>query len=293
MLARRVFTILGLTLGLLVATLVLWPRAGHPLAVQPEPTATPAAETKGIDGAALYDRLCDKCHGLTEKTYGPQLSTRLTSITDEALQLLILKGKPDSEMPAVSESLTPGQLAALIKFVKTNALGKTPAELARLEVAPDAPPTQMTLALVEVQGSDLIVRGTLKDAQGKALVKKKVNFSKIAELGGRMPLATVDTNEQGAAIYYYPLKAGESLRVEAEFYGERDRQPSMAAEQITRAGGAELEPLATGLSAATPPLGLLALIGLVIGTIWLIYAYVVSLVLRVASDETPVRVRRR
>jgi hypothetical protein len=67
----------------------------------------------------------------------------------------------------------------------------------------------------------------------------------------------------------------------------------MAAEQITRAGGAELEPLATGLSAATPPLGLLALIGLVIGTIWLIYAYVVSLVLRVASDETPVRMRRR
>lgn len=290
---RSPFPLILAVIGVLAGTLLFWPRADHPTAVQPEPAATPVVETKGIDGAALYDRLCDKCHGLTEKTYGPQLSAMLTSITDEALQNLILKGKPESEMPAVSESLTPGQLAALMKFVKSNALGKTDAQKARLEVAPGAPQTQMTLALVEVQGGDLVVRGTLKDAQGKALVNRKVNFSRIASLGGRMPLATVNTNEQGAAIVYYPLKAGELLRVEAEFYGERDQQPSMAAAQIEKAGGAPLEPLATGLSAATPPLGLLLLIGLVIGTIWLIYGYVVSLVVQVASDGGVAPLRRR
>ncbi len=289
---RRVFSIIGIFLVLLVGTLVLWPRADHPQAVQPEPTATPVADIAGINGAALFDHYCDKCHGLKEATYGPAL-TSLSSITDESLRMLILKGIPDSDMPAVADPLSPGQLAALIKFVKEEVLAKTPAEKALLEIGPNAAPTQLSLALVEVPGSDLVARATLKDDKGAPLAKQKVTFNKVASLNGRLPVATVDTNEQGVAIYYYPLKAGETLRLEAVYAGGRERKPAVALEQVSRAGGTDPEPLATGLSAATPPLGLVALIGLVVGTIWLIYAYVVSLVLRVASDETVTPVHRR
>jgi mono/diheme cytochrome c family protein len=289
---RLFFPMVGLVLGLLVGTLYLWPRADHPSGVQPEPTATPALNLAGINGAALYDRLCDKCHGLKEATYGPTL-TSLSTTTEEALKTLILKGVPESDMPPLAEPLTPEQLAALVKFVKENALVKTAADKKKLEISPNATQTQMSIALVEVPSSDLVVRATLKDDKSAALVKKKVVFNKISSLNGRLPLATVDTNEQGVAIYYYPLKPGETLRIEAVYEGEQDRQASIAVEQTSMAGGVEPEPLAAGLSAATPPLGLLGLIGLVIGTIWLIYGYVVSLLLRVVSDDVAMPVHKR
>jgi mono/diheme cytochrome c family protein len=286
------FLIAGAVIMLLFGTLYFWPRVDHPTAVQSEPTAAPALNIAGIDGAALYDRLCDKCHGLKEATYGPAL-TSLSTITDESLRTLILKGVPESTMPPLAEPLTAEQLAALIKFTKENVLPKSAAEKQRLEIGPNAAQTQLSLALVEVSNSDLIVRATLKDDKGAPLVKSKIAFNKLSSLNGRLPLATVDTDAQGLAVYYYPLKPGETLRIEARFDGERGRQASSAVEQVALAGGAEPEPLATGLLAATPPLGLLGLIALVVGSIWLLYGYVVSLLLRIVSADVAVRTGRR
>jgi mono/diheme cytochrome c family protein len=289
---RLFFPIVIVGIIMLFGTLYFWPRVDHTTAVQPEPTAAPALNIAGINGAALYDRFCDRCHGLKEATYGPAL-TSLSTITDESLRTLILKGVPESDMPALAEPLTPEQLAALMKFVKENALPKSAAEKLKLEIGPDASPTQLGLAVVEVPNSDLIVRATLKDDKGAPLVKSKVTFNKLSSLNGRLPLATVDTDAQGLAVYYYPLKPGETLRIEASFEGERGRQASSAVEQAALAGGVEPEPLATGLLAATPPVGLLGLIALVVGTIWLLYGYVVSLLLRILSADVAVRTGRR
>jgi mono/diheme cytochrome c family protein len=289
---RLFLPIVGGVIVLLFGTLYLWPRIDHPVAVQPEPTATPILNLAGIDGAKLYDRLCDKCHGLKEATYGPAL-TSLSTITDESLKTLILKGVPGLDMPSLSEPLTPEQLAALMKFTKENVLPKSAADKKKLEIGPNAAQTQMSLALVEVPSSDLIVRATLKDDKGAPLVKTKVTFNKISSLNGRLLLATVETTEQGVAVYYHPLKPGETLRVEVVYEGERGRQASVAVEQTSLAGGVEPEPLAIGLSAATPPLGLLGLIVLVIGTIWVIYGHIVSLLLTIVSDTTATPVSRR
>ncbi|MBI1802099.1 MAG: c-type cytochrome, partial [Chloroflexi bacterium] len=282
---RYFFPVVGLVVLLLAGTLYLWPRVDHPSGLAVDPTATPALNIAAVDGAALYDRMCDKCHGLKEATYGPPL-TSLSSITDESLKTLILKGVPESNMPSLTEPLTPEQLAALMKFVKETALPKSPADQQKLVIGPNAAQTQISLALVAVPNSDLIVRATLKDDKGAPLVKAKVTFNKVSALNGRLPLASVNTNEQGVAVTYYPLKPGETLRIEASYEGERGRQASSAIEPVSLAGGVEPEPLATGLSAATPPLGLLGLIALVIGAIWLIYGYVVSLLLRIVSTDT-------
>jgi mono/diheme cytochrome c family protein len=269
-------------LVLLFGTLYAWPRADHPTAVQSEPPAPVALDTTGIDGGALYEQLCDQCHGLNTSTYGPKL-TIPSSTSAEALTMLILNGVPETDMHPLDKQLTPQQLAALVNYLKETVLPKSPADQKQAEIGPDAVATQMSVQVVQVPNSDLVVRATLKDDKDAPLAKAKVVLNRLSSLGGRLPLSTAETSEQGLVIFYYPIKAGESVRLEAAYEGEHGRQASAAVGQASLPGGPELAPLAAGLTAATPPLGLAFLIVLVVGSIWLTYSYVVSLLLRILN----------
>lgn len=279
---RIFFTIAGLVVLSVAGTIYFFPRQDHPTGVQPESLAAAEPNTAGIDGSRLYKKLCNECHGLTEKTYGPPLSS-LSSTSDESLKTLILKGIPETNMKPFAGQLSPEQLAALVKFLKEEALPKSAAEKKRLEIGANAAKTQMELTLVQVSGGDLVARAALKDDKGAPLVKKPIVFNQVSTLGGRFSLATVETNEQGLAVYYYPIKEGESVRIEATFEGEGGRAASAALGEAALAGGKELESLAAGLLSPTPPLGLVVIIGVVVGGVWLTYGYVISLLLQIAS----------
>jgi mono/diheme cytochrome c family protein len=279
---RTFYTIAGLVVFSIAGGIYFFPRQDHPTAVQPEPMAMPAVNTAGLDGAKLYDEHCDKCHGLTERTYGPAL-TSLSSTSEESLRTLILKGVPETDMKSFADELSTQQVAAIVKYLREEALPKSAADKKRLEIGPNAAKTQIGLQLVQVSGGDLVVRATLKDDKGAAMVKNKVVINQVSLLGGRLPLAMVETNEQGLAIYYYPIKPGESVRIEAAYEGERGRAASSAMDEASLPGGKEPESLTQGLLSASPPFGLVVIIGVVVGSIWLTFGYIVSLLLQIAS----------
>ena len=214
------------------AVYVLPQRDAHPAPTYVEPTPAPALNIAGIDGAALYERLCDKCHGLREANYGPAL-TSLSNASDEAIRTIIQKGVPETAMGKPEEALSPEQLAALVKFVKENALPKSPADAKALAIGLNAAATQMDLTLVPVEGGDLVARATLKDDKGTPLAGKPVVFNRVSSLGGRLPFGTVTSTAQGLAVAYYPIKPGDSVRMEAAFEGERGRQASTAILPLT------------------------------------------------------------
>ncbi len=274
----------GLVIAVLVGGLIAWPRENHPTGVQPEPTTPAAPSTAGIDGAKLYDRLCDKCHGLKVATYGPALTTP-SNVRESALSMLIVRGIPEGNMPALEEKLSPAELAALVKFTRENALPKSPEDRQRLAVGAGAAPTKMNLSLVQVQNSDLVARATLLDAKGAPIPRAMIVFNLVSSLNGRVPLANLETSGQGLAIYYYPIKPGELARIEAAYEGAPGRQPSAALDQAESPKAAPaLDPLAAGLSSATPLWGLVALIAIAIGSVWLIYVYIFTLLLRISDD---------
>ena len=286
---RVFFSIIGLGVLSIAGVIYFFPRQDHPTAVQPEASTTVALNTGGLDGAKLFDQNCDKCHGLKERTYGPAL-TSLSSASEESLRTLILKGVQETNMKSFAEELSPQQIDAIIKYLKEEALPKSAADKKRLEIGSNAAKTQIGLSLVQVSDGDLVVRATLKDDKGAPMVKTPVVINQISILGGRLPLTTLETNEQGLVIYYYPIKPGESVRLEAAYEGARGRAASAAMDEASLPGGKEPESLTQGLLSASPPIGLVVIIGLVVGSIWLTFGYVVSLLIKISSwSEDPSR----
>jgi len=279
---RIFFSTIGLVVLSLAGVIYFFPRQDHPTAVQPEAITAVALNPGGLDGAKLFDQNCDKCHGLKERTSGPSL-TSLSSTSDESLRTLILKGVQETDMKSFAEELSLQQIDAIIKYLKEEALPKSAADQKRLEIGTNPAKTQIGLTLTQVPGGDLVARATLKDEKGTPIVKKPVVFNQLSWLGGRFALATVATNEQGLAIYYHPIKEGESVRLEATYEGERGRAASSAMDEASLPGGIEPESLTQGLLSASPPIGLVLIIGLVVGSMWLTFGYVVSLLFKIAS----------
>jgi mono/diheme cytochrome c family protein len=278
--------------GTLVLLFFVWlylaPRANHPTGAQPAPTPVSLSTTGTADGAEIFERMCDRCHGLEGQTYGPRLSVP-SNVSDQALAMLILKGIPGTIMPSHEGQLTDQELAALVKFLKANILPKSRADEKALEIGPNAQTTSMDLVLVQISDEDLLARATLKDAGGAPLANKPVVFYRVSSLNGRLPLATVTTNAQGLATFDYESKPGETIQLESAFEGEKGRQASTAAAQTVERGGQPIEPLATGLVSASPPVGLLAILATIAGGIWMVYGYVLSLILKVATAKIPPR----
>lgn len=292
---RIFFSVIGLFVLSIAGGIYFFPRVDHPTGIQPEVVAVARPNTVGIDGGHVYAENCSKCHGdKGEGSYGPPF-TILSTTSEESLATLIRKGVPDTEMAAHDESeISDAQLAALINYLKENVLLKTEAQIKQAEAGSNPSKTQMQLALVQIQDSDLIARATLKDDNGAPMSKKPVVFNQVSMLGGRLPITTTLTNDQGLAIYYYPIKAGETVRIEAAYEGERGRSASAAMDEASLPGGKEPESLTQGLLSASPPVGLVVIIGIVVGSIWLTFGYVVSMLLQIASwrDNTSRLVKR-
>jgi len=135
-------------------------------------------------------------------------------------------------------------------------------------------------------GTTVDMAVTLKDDKGAPLSGKAVVFNRVSSLGGRLPFATVTSTAQGLAVPNFPIKAGDLIRMEAAFEGERRRQASAATGEASLAGGKKLDSLAEGLLSPNPQIGLMVILGLIIGGIWLTFAYVISLLAGIRSRQT-------
>jgi mono/diheme cytochrome c family protein len=96
---------------------------------------TRTAAAQAADGEALYRQHCRTCHGArgtpTQRMVGlyPNLKTLadsalLAGISVDSIVALLKKGQ-GKDMKSFSDKLTPDQMAAVARFVKTLASGST------------------------------------------------------------------------------------------------------------------------------------------------------------------------
>lgn len=92
--------------------------------------ATRTLAAQGPDGAALYREHCKECHGVAGR---PPKQARdkykdvkaldaafLASRSDDSLQAVVQRGAKDGkEMKPLKDKLTPEEIAAVVKYVRT------------------------------------------------------------------------------------------------------------------------------------------------------------------------------
>ncbi len=100
------------------------------------------ARAGDIDAAALYQAHCAECHGKDRLGgIGPALLPQnLHRLRRKSAAGVIAKGRPSTQMPAFGESLSAGQIAALVKLIYTPlphvpAWGEREIEASRREAA--------------------------------------------------------------------------------------------------------------------------------------------------------------
>jgi len=105
--------------------------AAWPHQVSAQGAAAPALNAKQLAGRNLFAQHCVVCHVKTlvtaVRTYGPPLSKDSLGGQEEALRFFIGNGTPN--MPGFQYSLDPGEMDAVIAYLKTlpAPAGATPA----------------------------------------------------------------------------------------------------------------------------------------------------------------------
>ena len=99
--------------------------------------ALAAPPEANIDGRALYNTKCANCHGRTGRAR-PDLAKKNTpsfndpawqkEATDEEIKDVIAKGVGETEMKAFAPELSPAEIAAVAKYVRTLAPPAAPAK---------------------------------------------------------------------------------------------------------------------------------------------------------------------
>ncbi|MBK6751312.1 MAG: cytochrome c [Pyrinomonadaceae bacterium] len=101
--------------------------AATPGAGTPAPAATPEEIAMGMD---LYAKNCAECHKdsgkggkvtIDGKTLNPDdiTTAKMAAKPDEKLTEYVVNGFPDDGMPAFKDKMTPEQIKAVIKHVRT------------------------------------------------------------------------------------------------------------------------------------------------------------------------------
>ncbi len=89
----------------------------------PSPLITTTQATSGvpIDAAALFAANCAGCHGANRQGgVGPPLNAAsLASRSETQVKETLANGRPGTAMPAWKDRLSPAQMEALAKFVKS------------------------------------------------------------------------------------------------------------------------------------------------------------------------------
>lgn len=85
-------------------------------------TTPPVAETAAIDGSKIFADKCSGCHGKNREGISglglPLIPERLSALSDTKIKETILNGRSGTVMPAFKAILSPGQIDALLHFIK-------------------------------------------------------------------------------------------------------------------------------------------------------------------------------
>jgi mono/diheme cytochrome c family protein len=104
-----------------VAIGVTFALAAWPHQAPAQGAAAPALNATQLAGRSLFAQHCVVCHVKTlvtaVRTYGPALSRDTLGGQEEALRFFISNGTP--KMPGFQYSLEPGEIGAIVAYLKT------------------------------------------------------------------------------------------------------------------------------------------------------------------------------
>lgn len=140
-------------------------------------------------------------------------------------------------------------------------------------------PTVLALDLTPRDDGSILARATLKDKDQSPLADKPVVFTLRTSVGGDLVLGTPTTIGNGSAVVKILASAGKIVSVTAEFEGGNGLAYAAASSEI-EALGRPVEYQPGSLSLPNPPPTLALLFLLILGGIWVTYAYVAREVMR-------------
>lgn len=240
-------------------------------ATSPETTVSIPTAVAG-DGATIYAQNCAACHGTSGGgAVGPAL-THLGDHSDEELIQIITEGRPDQGMPPWGNRLSGEEIAALVEYLRSlEEEGAAGHEEEPSAGAPVAGNLDLTLSL---DGGELLAKATLLDSQGHPVVGQEVTFNLQTAVGGILPLGTARTGEDGVAEFRYDPGEAPRVNIEASYQSGEGQEAVSAQGEMEIASNQEIPPISPGLYSPVPPLFAIAILGTVIGAVWLTYAWV-------------------
>lgn len=140
-------------------------------------------------------------------------------------------------------------------------------------------PVSLVLNLTPRGDDSILARATLTEKDQIPLVGKTVVFSLRTSVGGDLILESPTTIDNGSAVVKIPAGAGKILSVTAEFEGGSGLAYAADTSEI-EAPGQPVEYRPSPLASPSPPPSLALLILLLLGAVWISYAYVAYQVMR-------------
>jgi len=143
---------------------------------------------------------------------------------------------------------------------------------------------QLNLELISKEGGAVLAQVQLTDEAGRPLADEPVMLMRRTVLGGDLVLGSPLTVADGtAAAKFYALEPG-TVEVVA-YYAGGGGYASAEVRQVISAVGVSMDHRPSGLAAPTaPPVFALALI-IVVGGVWIAYAFVVMQVVRIGRES--------
>ncbi len=259
--------------------------------------SAPAAFADDPPGRKPYDTYCSACHGPAGKDgVAPAIggASYLSAHDDAAIFQLTANGLAAKGMPAFAKSkggaLTDDQIQQIVDYLR--------APTATQAAAPPAAPStagqvfvQTKLALTQATTihGEAVLHAALTEYDGYPVSNATIAFSRATSFG-TLDLGTVKTDQAGIATLVLGDAPLEAREVRAIFTGKEHWEASQTTLSLTRllaSAQGDINPRGVGLSldapflppegsliTPNPPLGPSMLFVLIVGGVWMTYAYV-------------------
>jgi len=236
------------------------------------------------DAAAIYQARCAACHGARGEgtVIAPALNTPAVQ-AKSALAQIIAQGSANKRMPAFASVISQGEIEALARLIREFGASAPASESPAKEPAKGTASrsASLSLDLAPSAGGVVIARARAQDQEGRPIAGAQIEFRARTALGGVLPLAAATTDAQGQAEARLQLGEGRQVTLEAVFTDQKSLGPAAASAALEIPGVPQVEPLGNGLTSPTPPIELVALLGVLVGGVWATYGYVLYQLYRI------------
>jgi len=251
-------------------------------------------------GAKLYTTYCAACHGANGSGgMAAAIGTAkyLSANDDATIARVIGNGVPTKGMPTWSKSkggaLTDDQITSIVAYLRS-LVGSSASASSAPQSSQNTFLIQTRLVLAQSDSADgeTVINALLQEYTGYPVRSASLTFTR-ATSWGVVELATAKTGADGIATIVLPDVPEAALEVSASFKGDQRLGASgdkiiLEPRTLVRTSSGNLDTSAVMLSVEepllppegslitpNPPLLPTAMLALVVGTIWAIYAHVV------------------